>query len=484
MIRQILVNKYVQFGMIFLSKLLMIYYFAFFESSNWDQIKLFFAGGDALSYYGPFENLIQHGVYAYGNSLEPYAGRMPHYGFIYYLFRFFGDQALAFNCMVILQIAVEALSIIYLAKLAQMIVTKGKEVTYYLILILGVLNASHSIWSRYILTESLSISCFVMYCYFLFKYLKEGGTKQLLLVGLSIGLVVVLRPYLIVLFFPIGLVYLWRVYKQEISIQELIKNVAIICIPMFVLLSPWMIRNANTFGKFIPLQDDVQAGYKYTDSYYAMWDFIAAWGGSIQSWDKRAAGCIFEPRFDQDCTFEYPEYAFTSSYTREDVEQLRADYIDLCITYDKDLDQEVTFRFRELEEAFKKERPIRYYLISPISLSLDMVLHSGSYYVSIPKVGILKWIGIAFKALQSLMYYLILIFGIFGLLKKWKDVYFLNLLFTPLFILILFGVILKAPEFRFFIHAYPVCLLASVIFVQFISEKLKLDRFKLFSKIS
>ena len=477
-------NPYIQFAFVFLVKLVMVFYFAYLESGSWETLKLYFAGGDALSYYGPIESYIEYGVYSYSKALTPYAGRMPYYGSVYFILRLMFEQNIAFNGLVVLQLMVESLAILYLCRIVKEFVPKFKDAAYWCVFVFSILNGATTIWSRYILTESFSISCFVFYAYFLQKYLKSRTVKDLIRTGIFLGLMITLRPYLILLFLPIGLTFCYQCWRKKEYWQLLVKNVLIVSLPMILLLSPWVIRNAVVFNRFIPLQDDMQAGYKYSESYYAMWDFIAAWGGSIQSWDKRAAGCIFEPRFNQDCTFEYPDYVFTSKYNFEDLEQLRQEYIEVCLSFNADEDRAVASKFGQYKDAFIKEHPLRYYLLAPLQLSFEMIFHSGSYNIATIGSGWLKWPSLLFKIMQSILYYLMLLLGVFGLLRFLQSPFILNLIFTPCIILVLFGMILKAPEFRFFIHAYPVLVISAIIFALSFGEKLPINRFKLLGKIS
>jgi len=98
-------------------------------------------------------------------------------------------------------------------------------------------------------------------------------------------------------------------------------------------------------------------------------------------WDKRSAGCYFEPRPGYACVFEMPREALAPGYGRAEVEEARSLF--LRSGSDPSLREAAREAFEHLTALYRKQRPFRYFVLAPIDLVSQMVLHSGSYYLPV-----------------------------------------------------------------------------------------------------
>ncbi len=102
------------------------------------------------------------------------------------------------------------------------------------------------IWVETLLAFLLSI--FVLY---LIKFLKYPTKRDSIILGLILGIINLCKSVLLlfpIFLFPVLLVLFWH-RKREVLI-----NICLIILFMFLILSPWTYRNYKVSGNFIPVQ--------------------------------------------------------------------------------------------------------------------------------------------------------------------------------------------------------------------------------------
>ena len=220
--------------------------------------------GDASSYITPIDNFLSEGNYYYNDSK---AGRMPYVGLLYYLFRLLFSKTIALGCVVVLQTLIESIAIYYLAKLCHLLFKTQKA--FWSFLFLSIISLHVTIFDFTMLSESLGISflCFFTYHYYIFLSHRRTN-RQLLVSGLFLALSILFKPYLFPLFILIGVEFLWfhRAEKIIKNIQKTFISSMLISLPLLVINTPWTIRNYFVFNKFIPFQEDINAGYNYSEA--------------------------------------------------------------------------------------------------------------------------------------------------------------------------------------------------------------------------
>jgi hypothetical protein len=116
-----------------------------------------------------------------------------------------------------------------------------------------------------------------------------------------------------------------------------------------------------------------------------------------------------------------------------------------------------------------------YYIGSGIIRTKAMFWHTNNYNLPInPENPCFKSYQLIFKIIQSLLYYLTLVFGSIMLLwlifRKRVSLLFL---FVPIYLIILFNFLIKVVEARYFNHAYPILLLGLVAFLLLLYSRIK-----------
>lgn len=457
--RQDIKRNCVLFLLIFLLKGLVLIYLARLSKCQSPDAGGLFSlyAGDAFSYIGAMENYISKGKYFFiHEGKEIFAGRLPYYGLIYYVLRLLFKPIFAFDCLIIFQIAVESLSIIYLAFISKKILNNSSA--FYIVIILSLLSLNISYWSIYLLPESLSVSCLIFFIYHYYNYKSQATITSLIFSALFLTFLILFKPYFILLIGFIFIDLLWSFGFNNKNIFSSFKITTATCFFVVLFLLPWIIRNYHIFHRFIPLQETSTAGYNYTKSDLACRHFIQSWGGTADMyWDKRSAGCYFMQLENISCEFELPEYVITKGYNESDINEIRNKYLTLRKNYNDSLDIIVAAEFDRLTSIFKSEKPFRYLVVSPILITKNFLINSGSYYLPVNSAfKCYKPYQLCLKFLQTFVYYFLLLvgfIGLFSLLIQNKSTWLL--VFLPFFIIGLFCFYIRASEFRFFTHAMP-----------------------------
>lgn len=421
--------------------------------------------GDAASYIGPIDNLIETGSYNY-ESVQ--AGRMPYLGLVYYFFRLWLSKTMALNFVVISQILLEAISIYCLALMCKNMF--GSSKSFWLSIFLSCISLNVSIFNYYVISESFGISFLCLFVYSYYSFLTQVKTnKQLLKTGLFLGLTVLFKPYLCLIFVLIGIEFM--VNEPRINyldyVKSVLKKTLIVVLPFLVLNSPWIIRNYVIMHKFVPFQQDVYAGWKLPKIYFAAFKFVDAIGESYVSWDKRSAGCYFEPQIGIKCEFKFSNNIFSENLTMNKIEDVRGIYIKCLKSPSDSLSAIVTTKFDELTNIYKEEHPFRYNFVNPIKIIGHFLLHSGSYYLPISKGSACYHpYQMLIKLSQSLLYYLSLTLGFIGtILLLFKNRKSFIMFSIPIYLIVLFPLVLKRTEFRLFHPAYPFLMIGFIFII-------------------
>lgn len=415
--------------------------------------------GDTHSYIGAMENFIHTGVYYFDNGREKvYAGRVPHYSIPYYIFRTVSDQDTAQNLVVITQWIVECISLYFLG----LIIFRLTRNTYAFgaMLLLAVVASNATMMSLYLAPESFSCSLLIFVLYYYLVYREEKKTKHLVALSLMLAALTTMKSYYAVFYAVIG----WEIWSQgNFNIRAALRPARVLAVPILVFLSPWAIRNYGLYHTFIPLQINVYAGYDYSDAELAFRRYLRAWGGDFIFWEPGHAGCYFLPKEGIPCTFTLPDYVYTTQYGPTEVESIRQRFINFHRQYSPEADSALTHAFDRMTENYRSEKPIRFYMLSPLLLTKQFLVHSGSYYLPVhANAPCYHPAQLAVKLSESLLYWLGLIVGVPGLALisfRKKGILFGAL---PWILIILFPLALGFAEARYFRTVEPVLYLGAV----------------------
>lgn len=430
---------------------------------------------DAQDYYmSTATNVAKHFTYAKYDG-RPYAGHMPGYDVIIAPLLWLLPQDAALNTLWILQWLWGSIATYLLARISYYLF---KHFLLFVTVLTGYsINTYVTYYDFLVLTESLAISSLIAG---VFLYLK-GRPVHLLLAGAFFTWSCFLRPYLFPVFFLFGLGLLWQ-YRHNLR-RGLIS--AIIFASLLIMAeSLWIVRNYIQFNQFVPVIIQEQLISRGRMS--AIRDFIRTIGGDDIFWNPVAEILVFyDSRTDAKVSGRYqqpedlPAYMFTESYNTDSLRTLRNWYwiAESDTSMSKYADSVVIVTAERYKQAFITEKPFYYYIVAPVRLFSKFLLHSGTYNLSPKPFADLPFIKKLVKIGYSGLYYFTWIGGLLGciiLLRRSniKSVEQVLFVLTALYPVILFPLVLRSIEYRYFALAYPFLFVMAVWFVVCLVERL------------
>jgi hypothetical protein len=437
--------------------------------------ELVIRGDDYLSYNGAMENYIQTGHYYFFNGRHNvFAGRLPHYSLLYFIFRQFLNVPLANFGVLVAQIGLECIAILCLAMLATRVTHVRRS--FWMTYILYLLSLATSFYNIIVLPDSLSVSLLILFSYFFYEYLKRPSYRRLLLPGVFLGLTVVLKPYFSLIYLVVGFFFLREtnhLFSRKGLMAVAVKTL-VVSIPLLLLLLPWVVRNYQLYHRFVPFQESIIAGYNYTQADLACRRYIHTFGHDFLYWDEKSAAYYFKS-CQQNCSFKLPDYLFTEKYGRNEIEAVRSKYLQLQANFSDAQDLEVAAAFDALTNDFRQEKPFRFYIISRFQALGNFLMDNGAVNLPISRSSVcFHKFHLLVKYIQVFLYWVSVTLGFIGLywLAK-KDRHTLLFFAIPVYLLLFFPIILLATEGRYFIHSYPFLILGLVYFIQKLNLKVR-----------
>jgi hypothetical protein len=422
--------------------------------------RLSHCSGDSSSYLEPVDNLLQTGSYYWNNGhSRVLAGRLPHYGLLYGAFRMPLSEEAAKDALVVLQILLDVLAGLAIAALATR--WSGSTGAGWCALIIVGLSLHGTHHSLRLVPESLAISVMALLLLAIDEALERPRRRWVWAAGFAGALLIVLKPYVfpLVMFYAATLAILQSRKAGASGYASQSRTLLSFLLPALALLLPWTVRNAVTLGAFVPLQQGLTAGYAYGPEYFAYRRYLGSWGATAIWWDKRSAGCHFEPEPGYPCEFILPSHAFSTGASPPEVESARR--LLLATKANPGRSAEAAEAFERLATAYKRDRPFSYLVLAPIRLSAGMLTHSGSYFLPPDPTAA----GGVIKISQSLLYYLVLCCGCIGLAASRRTPRTWFALVVPLYLLLLFGWVLRLGDYRYFDLAWPALVVAAAALV-------------------
>lgn len=425
-------------------------------------------GGDTSSYLSGMDNLLESGEYFFWNGQQKvYAGRMPFYGTPYFILRLFFSPSNAADFFVLLQIIFDALAAVVFARLCYEISRRRTAFWLGWLFYFGCFNLS--VLSVVLLPESLSLGFFIFFLFYFHRFWSGGKWNNAVLSGVFLALLIVIKPYFVIIY-PLFFFAVWFVRRRDQKIKNsnalsYFYKTAMLGLPLILMLSPWIARNALVLGKFIPAQENIWAGYNYSKSHLAFADFAGAWGGGSIYWDADDAGCYFLIESRRNCHYSIPEYALTDGYSREDIEHVRRNFIKVQGNYSPESDDSTAAEFARLTSIYRTEQPFRYYIGAKFIFLKKLFWHTNNYNLPINRnLKNFSSYQLSFKIIQFVIYALALTLGVLGLVvitiqRKVNVLFILIALIT-----ILFFLELKTSEQRYVSQILPILLIGLTAF--------------------
>ncbi|WP_448520450.1 hypothetical protein [Rhodoflexus sp.] len=431
---------------------------------------------DSQDYLHTSYELAKHGTYAKITGI-PYAGRTPGYDWVIAPLLFFFEETTALNIIYLLQWGLATLAAYALALIAYRLF--AQKWLFVAVVISYSLNTFVAYYDWIILTESFAVSALILGLYFLTGTQSE---KALVAASAFFTWAVFLRPYLLPLFFLLGVSLLWECRRHWR--RALAKGIAFASV-FVVVETAWIVRNYLHFGRLIPLVTDAHAGLP-EGRFLALMEFVQAWGGDFVSWNPAAEMMLFvDVRTRQTVPNKYrqmedlPDYVFTSAYNADSLRILKkwyhlADSAGISPALARYADSVAYAKLRAYRQAFITEKPIYYHIIAPLRLLPKFLLHSGTYNLTPQTFAALSTEKQIFRILYSALYYFVWTGGLLGLLvyittnRRQLSAKDLMLASMALYVVLLCPLVLRRIEYRHFVMSYPFLQIYAIVLAGYI----------------
>ena len=479
-------------GIAFVIKLVLFVFFTIQFNTNYPKEfiikKTFIELGETFTYYMPIESMADgkgYSMKAYNNKTHqffyyPSTRRVPGIAPFYYPLLKLFDRDTAKVGVIVFQFLLSILSV-YLLALIALSISQSQKI-FLLTFFLYSVSSFVSIFDHYGISESFSISFLIIGTYFSLYALQTEKKHVYLIAGFFLCWSTFVRPALGVAFAFAGVLFLVIHLRQKtFSFLSFCLKIVIFATPLIISLCAWSARNYTvTKGEFIPLEDDIYKTqmYAYNPRIIAIRGLIGAWGGQIDRWTRNSMGEYFLAANPNPSSIKaFAPRMFNSQCNLDSIKQLRLDYmqsIDTTLPLEQlnIIGNKVIEKAERYTNTFKKEKPLQYYIVSPIALAGKFYYFTYLDYLPFPSLSEMKLYQKAIKIAYILFFNFLLlsaVLGVITMLLKGSLEGKLLLLF-PLFYTFVMIVIFIASEKRYIAPAYPFMVIYAGYFLGIIWE--------------
>jgi len=438
--------------------------------------------GDAPTYFYPIDDLV-------ANSSYSPDFRMPGYGILYLPFAFLFSKAVAYNILIVIQLILASISIYLLALIAKYLFRSSA--IFYLTFYFYAISTYTSLFDPALYTESFATSFLILAVFYLLKTLEHESKRPLniFLSGIFLTEVIFLRP----VFMPLVILFsavLFAYYCRQHQIKNAFSKLFIVLLPFLVCEGAWITRNFIRHNKFIPATTSLYYPEIQNSIYMPFFTLVGAWGGSDQHWDPgtdiRWFGLMDDTHTILDTTnARLPDYIYTSQFNRDSLVILKkqlAIYLsdefnpNADSTKTKQLFAAINAKCLLYASSIKHEKPFLYYVKAPLMRTKCFLMHSGTYNLFRTATNKLSLLPYSIKLFYSILYLLIIGFGIIGiLLLSRRSLMLMPVLITTcivVYTVLIHPIILGKCEKRYFVPAYPFMLLCATYAITWIYNKI------------
>jgi hypothetical protein len=298
------------------------------------------------------------------------------------------------------------------------------------------------------------------------------------------------------LFLFISVLLVGYALKQKFSLFKTIKHLIFFLAFFSVTESAWIIRNYAVHRRIVVLTTSLYA-VEFERSYLLeLMNFVKSWGGDRTWWNPDSEMRWFgvtgvnrnSPDLSDSKQVELPDYIYTSQFNLDSLKAIKNTiaFIDNPATSLEDKQfytKNVKQKLEKYTESVQKEKKTLYYIKAPLLLLKRFFVHSGTYNLFNKPYGKLNIPEAFLKIFYSLFYLFSVATGFCGiaviLYRHFNHAFKLIIPLTALYSIILFPVLLKQIEFRYFVPAYPFLLVCGCYFIIFILKKIDFAGYKL-----
>ncbi len=422
---------------------------------------------DTSSYFNPIEHLLEKGSY------EP-DFRMPGYGWLYYLLRLFFELNLTCNIIVLIQVLFSGISVYYLALTAYYI-TNSKQV-FNMVFFISLFTFYSAVYDSYLLTESFCTSSGIMAVYFIVKALIRKSNVYFFISGLFFCWMFFLKPVYLgffLLIFLLILIYTLTVEKNKCYFS--LKNVFWLLIPFIFFDSVWAFRNYTVHKELRLLTNPFFSPQGEQEYPRALTVFLQSWGGTHSVWLPHGHNLWFEGNTEEEGKINFPNFLTQGSISKDSLMYLRQKIIaardtTLSQMIKKQNDIDAVNIINRFKNYIKKEQPIKYYIYTPLLYLKMFYTIPGTYFLFLKPFRELNHIQKIILLIIASLHYIILFgatitayFFLFTI-RKGQLLYTIPCLMV-LFTFFIFPIILRMPETRFMVPAFPFQVICLSLFI-------------------
>ena len=418
---------------------------------------------DTESYLLPVENLVYHGSYT-----PDY--RMPGYAVVYLPLLIFFSKAWACNFVLIIQLLLSALSVYCLALTAKIGFQSNR--IFYLVFYLFAISSYTSIFDIYLLSESFCTSITIFAVFFLAQYFTKRKPLYLACSGLFLTWVIFLRPMYAPLLLLFLLILIFHEVKTINNTRAIAKATLLFLIPYILIESAWVLRNYVVHKRVVVLTTSLYS-LEFERSYILeLMNFVKTWGGDRTWWNPGSEMQWFgltgfdttEKDFQPIESISIPPEIYTTRFNKDSLELIRT-YIYKINHSQRSVEEEAYYtrlvknKLDAYTQSIKEEKKFLYYFKAPVKLFVRFFFHSGTYNLYDRSFENLNVIEKSIKIFYSLLYVCVVLTGLTGMIAAMinhnKNPVIMLIALTLLYSVVLFPIILRQIEYRYFVPAYP-----------------------------
>jgi hypothetical protein len=322
------------------------------------------------------------------------------------------------------------------------------------------------------ITEGIHPASVIALLYFYSLAKVKGNLKYFFIAGLIGAIVILIRPTNILAPMIIGFIFLVEFIQKKLNF----KSLAFYALGLFVLWSPWVIRNYQLKHEFIPLEKYYISPTNYGALQLPFERFWMCWGNPRHEYMLNNISFDL-PKEDKYATIdqfitEQPVYTY-EGISKKDLRNVLIE-VSACYKemYEKRkgllmykhtdsvllCDQKLHDKFELLSKKFAQNAPFTVYVYAPLVVRMKaFIFHSfSSSYPTLNNAGNqpFKWWQVVVKSVFMLLNISLFIALFFSLLYLKKNI---NLLFLILFPIssMLFYVYYYHIEARYILSSYP-----------------------------
>lgn len=350
---------------------------------------------DDASYLRPAANFLDGNSWkTHDAGRQSYFFRTPGYGLIwFFMLLSFGTHAL--TALKIFQVVLFGISVYLLGRSMQLL--RIPPLVSMTALILYAISPIFYGFLFYTLTEGITPQLSVIFVYLLLKAFHEekSDTRYFLLAALLLGFMIIVRPALGI-WLPALLFTLWKKmdrHRKPLRLHTMVMALLLALIPLF----GWQLRNfiiTGTYTGLHPVYFPEKTGV-FRPPHKAAWNFFKGWGTTGEQFHSIMVPfweAIVEGRSDslerQNIIQQIPREFYESN--QEKVHETLAlfrlsienqiPYIELGKPMPMQLhhvEERTIENFRKLARSYRRHHPLQYYLLAPVSVLEEMILHSN-----------------------------------------------------------------------------------------------------------